>query len=72
MFKSRNIIFEEGITYIAKQSTPIIFSEDNNHFQLILAQDLGINKDKQPKPKILTHDVGGVETKDFMWDTNLC
>jgi len=33
VFKSRDVIFEEGITHLAKQPTPTVFSEDNDLFQ---------------------------------------
>jgi len=46
VFKSRDVIFEEGITYLAKQPTPTIFSEDNNPFQPIKARNLVVNKEE--------------------------
>jgi len=29
VFRSRDVIFEKGTTHLAKQSTSIVFSEDN-------------------------------------------
>jgi len=33
VFRSQDIIFEEGIMHIAKQSNPIIFNKENNPFR---------------------------------------
>jgi len=35
VFKSRDIIFEEGTTHLAKQLTPTVFFNDNNPFTYI-------------------------------------
>jgi len=32
IFRSRDVIFEEGITYYARQPTPISFTDENDPF----------------------------------------
>jgi len=32
VFRSRDVIFEEGVTHLAKQPTPVIFPDNNNPF----------------------------------------
>jgi len=34
VFRSRDVIFEEGTTHLAKQSTSTVFSEEDNPFPL--------------------------------------
>jgi len=34
VFRSRDVIFEEGMTHLAKQPTPTVFSEEDNPFPL--------------------------------------
>jgi len=34
VFRSKDVIFKEGITHLAKQPTPIVFSEEDNLFPL--------------------------------------
>jgi len=61
IFKSRDVIFEEGITHLAKQSTPTVLSDDNNLFATRLQQNgnVGMVKDNpKPEPILLpTHGI---------------
>jgi len=34
IFRSRDVIFEEGMTHLAKQPTPTVFLEEDNSFPL--------------------------------------
>jgi len=40
VFRSRDIIFEERTTYLAKQPMPMVFSEKDNPFPLKPAQTI--------------------------------
>ena len=52
IFKSRDVIFEEGITHLAKQSTPTVLSDDNDLFVIRLQQNGNMDVVKNnPKPE---------------------
>jgi len=49
VLRSWNIIFEEGITHIAKQPNPIIFNKENNPFQLSLELKTETKQESTPE-----------------------
>jgi len=60
IFKSRDVIFEEGITHLAKQSTPTVLSDDNDLFATRLQQNSNVDivKDNpKPEPILPTHGI---------------
>jgi len=71
VFKSRNIIFKEGITHLAEQTMYTSFSEDNNPFQYYSIQNIEIKDSESHRSEYQTQknqtrgDVMNIE-----WDYN--
>jgi len=49
VFRSQDIIFEKGITHIAKQSNLIIFNKENNPFRLSLELKTKTKQESTPE-----------------------
>jgi len=56
VFKSRDIIFKEGITHLAEQTMCTSFSEDNNSFQYYSIQKIEIKDSKSHRSEYQTQN----------------
>ena len=61
VFKSRDVIFEEGITHLVKQLTPTVLSDDNDPFATRLQQNGSVDMVKDnPKPDTILLPTHGI------------